>query len=149
MLGAITSTVLNLIKLDLKTRLRTVTVTSVLLLLGLLLLLTAMGFALALFYFWLQQTLDTVAALAIIAGACVLLALILFAIAVWRPKPGAKPAHREAAASPPRPESTTGSGATDRMIEEAVSAMQQGSREQMLAALSLALMTGIILGRKV
>lgn len=147
MLASITSTVVNLIKLDLKARLRAMTVSAVLTLIGLVLLLTAIGFGLALLYVWLQQVLGTVIALAIIAGTCVLLALILFAIAAWRPKPGGKPAHR--APPPPRPESTTGSAATDRMFEDAVAAMQQGSREQMLAALALALVTGIILGRKV
>jgi type VI protein secretion system component VasK len=149
MLASITNTVLHLIKLDLKARLRAVTVTAVLMLVGVVLLLTAIGFGLALLYVWLQQVLGTVIALAIIAGACVLLALILFAVAAWRPKPGDKPAHRAPPPPPPRPESVTGSAATDRMIEDAVAAMQQGSREQMLAALSLALVTGIILGRKV
>jgi hypothetical protein len=148
MLASITNTVLHLIKLDLKARLRAMTVTAVLALIGLVLLLTAIGFGLALLYVWLQQVLGTVIALAIIAGACVLLALVLFAAAAWRPKPGNKPAHR-APPPPSRPETATGSTATDRMIEDAVAAMQQGSREQMLAAMSLALVTGIILGRKV
>jgi type VI protein secretion system component VasK len=140
--------VLNLIKLDLRARLRAMTVTAVLTLVGVVLLLTAIGFGLALLYVWLQQMLGTLAALAIIAGSCILLALILFAIAAWRPKPGRRPAQRTAP-PPPRPESATGSPTADRMIDEALSAMQQGSREQMLAALSLALVTGIILGRKV
>ena len=148
MLASITNTVVHLITFDLKARLRAMTVTAVLTLIGVVLLLTAIGFGLALLYVWLQQVLGTVIALAIIAGACVLLALILFAVAAWRPKPGDKPVHR-APPPPPRAESTTGSAATDRMIEDAVAAMQQGSREQMLAALSLALVTGIVLGRKV
>jgi type VI protein secretion system component VasK len=149
MLASITSTVLHLIRLDLRARLRAMTVTAVLTLVGVLLLLLALGFGLALLYVWLQQVLGTIFALGIIAGACVLLALILLAVAAWRPKPGDKPARRAPPPPPPRPESTTGSAATDRMIEDAVAAMQQGSREQMLAALSLALVTGIILGRKV
>ena len=148
MLASITSTVLTLIKLDLKARLRAMTVSAVLTLVGVVLLLTALGFGVALFYVWLQQMLGTIIALAIIAGVCALLALILFALAAWRPKPGSKPAHRAPPPPPPRPEGATGS-ATDRMLDEALSAMQQGSREQMLAALSLALVTGIILGRKV
>ncbi len=153
MLASITSTVLSLIKLDLKARLRALTVSAVLAIVGLALLLTALGFGVALLYVWLQQMLGTIVALAIIAGACALLALILFALALWRPKPGSKPAHR--AAPPPRPAPSaraagvTGSTTTDRMLDEALSAMQQGSREQMLAALSLALVTGIVLGRKV
>jgi type VI protein secretion system component VasK len=147
MLASLTNTVLSLIRLDLKSRLRALTVSAVLTLIGVLLLLTAIGFGLAVLYVWLQQMLGTVIALAIIAGACVLLSLILFAVATWRPKPGDKPVHR-APPPPPRQESAPGRSATDRMIDEAVSAIQQGSREQMLAALSLALVTGIILGRK-
>lgn len=149
MLGAITNTVLNLIKLDIKARLRAMTVSAVLTLLGVVLLLTALGFGVALLYVWLQQMLGTVVALSIIAGACLLVALILFAVAAWRPKPGDRSArHAAPPPPPPRPESATGASATDRMIEEAVGAMQQGSREQMLAALSLALMAGIVLGRR-
>ena len=149
MLGSLANTVLSLIKLDLKARLRAMTVSAVLTVVGVALLLTALGFGVALLYVWLQQMLGTVIALAIIAGSCILLALILFALAAWRPKPGAKPAHRAPPPPPPRSESATGSTTTDRMIDEALSAMQQGSREQMLAALSLALVTGVILGRKV
>ena len=149
MLGSLANAVLSLIKLDLKARLRAMTVSAVLMLVGVALLLTALGFGLALLYVWLQQMLGTIIALAIIAGACILLALILFALAAWRPKPGGKPAHRAPPPPPPRAESAAGSTTTDRMIDEALSAMQQGSREQMLAALSLALVTGIILGRKV
>jgi len=146
MLGSLATAVLNPIKLGLKARLRAMTVTAVLTLLGVVLFLIALGFGLALLYVWLEQMLGTIAALAIVAGGCALLALILFAVAMWRPKPGAKAAHR----APPRPpESATGRTTTDRMIDEALAAMQQGSREQMLAALSLALVTGIILGRKV
>jgi len=149
MFASLLDTVLKLIKLDIKARLRALTVSAVLTVVGLALLLTALGFGLALLYVWLQQMLGTIVALAIVAGACAVLALILFALAAWRPKPGGKQAKRAAPPPPPpRPETASGSGATDRLIEEAVSAMQQGSREQMLAALSLALVTGIILGRK-
>ncbi|MGA7972932.1 MAG: phage holin family protein [Pseudolabrys sp.] len=147
MLASLLDTVFKLIKLDLKARLRAMTVSAVLTVVGVALLLTALGFGLALLYVWLQQMLGTIVALAIVAGACALLALILFAIAAWRPKSGDKPVKRTAS-PPPRPESATGGSATDRLLEEAVGAMQQGSREQMLAALSLALVTGIILGRK-
>jgi type VI protein secretion system component VasK len=149
MVASLLETVFKLAKLDIKARLRAMTVSAVLTLVGVVLLLTALGFGVALLYVWLQQMLGTIVALAIIGGACIVLALILFALAAWRPKPGDKPAKRAAPPPPPpRPEGTTGSGATDHLIAEAVSAMQQGSREQMLAALSLALVTGIILGRK-
>jgi type VI protein secretion system component VasK len=138
--------VIDAFKLDLKARLRAMTVSAMLTAIGVVLLLIALGFGVALFYVWLQQMLGTMAALAIVAGACALLALIVLAIAVWRPKPGDKQARRTP--PPPRRESATGNTATERMFEEAVVAVQQGSREQMLAALSLALVTGIVLGRK-
>ena len=147
MVASLLETVFKLAKLDIKARLRAMTVSAVLTLVGLALLLTALGFGVALLYVWLQQMLGTIVALAIIGGACIVLALILFALAAWRPKPGDKPAKR-AAPPPLRPESATGDSATDRLLAEAVGALQQGSREQMLAALSLALVTGIILGRK-
>lgn len=149
MLASVTATVLNLIKLDLKARLRALTVSAVLTLVGVVLLLTAIGFGVALLYVWLEQMWGAILALATIAGGCAVLALILFAVAAWRPKPGGKRARRAAAVAPPRPDSTGSAATTDRMMDEALSAMQQGSREQLLAALSLALVTGIILGRKV
>ena len=101
MFASLLETVFKLIKLDIKARLRAMTVSAVLTVVGLALLLTALGFGLALLYVWLQQMLGTIVALAIVAGACALLALILFAIAAWRPKPGDKPAKR--AAPPPLP----------------------------------------------
>lgn len=149
MLASLANAVIDIVKPDLKARLRAMTVSAVLVLLGLLLLLLALGFGLALLFIWLQQELGTLSALAIVAGASALLAMIFFAIAAWRPKPGDKPARRTPAPPPSRPESATGIAATDRMMDEALTAVQRGSREQMLAALSLAVVTGIILGRKV
>jgi type VI protein secretion system component VasK len=146
MMASLTNAVIDAFKLDLKARLRAMTVSAMLTAIGVVLLLIALGFGVALFYVWLQQMLGTMAALAIVAGACALLALIVLAIAAWRPKPGDKQARRTP--PPPRRESATGNTATERMFEEAVVAVQQGSREQMLAALSLALVTGIVLGRK-
>ena len=150
MLGAITDTVLTLITLEIKARLRAMTVTAVLTLIGMVLLMTALGFALALLYVWLQIVLGTIVALAVVAGAAAFLALILFALAAWRPKPGSrKPVqHAPAPPPPPRAEDAGGQSPTDRMIDEAITVMQQGSREQMLATLSLALVTGIVLGRR-
>jgi type VI protein secretion system component VasK len=139
MLGSITSTVLNLVKFDLRARLRAMTVTAVLTVIGVLLILTALGFGLALLYVWLAQMLGMPVALAVIGGACALLALILFAIAAWRPGPGTKP---------PRPERAADT-ATDRVLDDALAAIQGGSREQMATALALALVTGMMLGRKV
>ncbi len=152
MFASLLDTAFKLIKLDIKARLRALTVSAVLTVLATVLLLIAVGFGVALFYIWLQQVLGTYAALAIIGGGCLVLALILFALALWRPKPGDKPAKRVATPPPPPPPpprtESAAAGATDRLIGEAVAAMQQGSREQMVVALSLALVTGIIMGRR-
>lgn len=144
MLASLTSAVLNLTRFDLKARLRAMSVTAVLTLIGVALMLTGMGFGMALLYVWLQRVLGTLIALAVIVGGCVLLALIFFAFAAWRAKPRARAAYR--ASSPPP--SAASSAATDHIIDEAITAMQQGSREQLLVTLTLALAVGIILGRR-
>jgi type VI protein secretion system component VasK len=144
MLASITSSVLNMVKFDLRARLRGMTVTAVLTVIGVLLILTALGFGLALIYVWLEQLLDMPVALAIIGGGCALLALILFAIAAWRSGPGDRRARRAS----PRPERAADT-ATDRVLEDALAAMQGGTREQMATALALALVAGMMFGRKV
>jgi predicted anti-sigma-YlaC factor YlaD len=138
MLASIMSSALHLVRFDLRARLRAMTVTAVLTVIGMLLILTALGFGLALLYVWLDQMLGMVVALAIVGGGCTLLALILFAIAAWRPKSGRQPPQRERAAAD-----------TDRVLDDALAAMQGGSREQMATALALALVAGMMLGRKV
>jgi type VI protein secretion system component VasK len=128
---------MNICKGRFKQRIRSLTVTLMLTLVAVAVVLVAIGFGLSLLYVWLQQLYGTMPALAIIAGGCAVLALILFMIAFLRP------------ASRPRveaPEPATGSA--QRSIEEAVAAVQQGSRESMLAALALALMAGVTVGRK-
>ena len=109
-------------------------------------LLTAAGFALSLLYVWLAQVYGVVPALASIAGGCAALALFLVSVALYRPRvPQAAPAG-------PAPtifdvaNSTVAAG--QRTVEDGVGAMQQGSREAMIAALALAVVTGITLGRK-
>jgi hypothetical protein len=81
-------------------------------------------------------------ALGIIAGGCAALGLILFLIAFFRAASRPRPIHREADGS----ERMIASG--EHAIEEAIDAVQHGSREKMLAALSLALAAGVVLGRK-
>lgn len=144
MLASLTSAAWNLIRLDLKSRLRAMRVTALLTLIGVALLLTAMGFGLALLYVELQQVLGTLIALAVVACSSVLLSLIFFALAAWRAKPRARAAY--GVSSPPP--SATSSTAAEHMIEEGISTLQQGSREQQLATLSLALVIGIILGKR-
>jgi type VI protein secretion system component VasK len=138
---------MSLCKGELKRHIRSMTVTAVLALAAIAVVLVALGFALSLLYVWLQQIYGTMPALAIIAGGCAVLALILLSVAFRRkahwaaPTPHAVPpsdldAARDAVA------------ASQRTIDESIAAVQQGSRESMLAAISMALVMGIILGRK-
>ena len=117
----------------LRRKLRALTVTAVLLLVACAALLTAAGFGLALLYTWLQGLYGTLAALAIVGGGCAGLALILILAATLRPSPRRR-------APPP-------SG--DRAMDEAIAAIKQGSRESMLAALTLAVLAGVNLGRRI
>jgi len=128
---------MNICKGHFKQRIRSLTVTLMLTLVAVAVVLVAIGFGLSLLYVWLQQLYGTMPALAIIAGGCAVLALILFMIAFLRP---ASRSRVEA------PEPATGSA--QRSIEEAIAAVQQGSRESMLAAVALALMAGVTVGRK-
>jgi hypothetical protein len=138
MLASLIKLGVNLITLDLRRSLRALTVTAVLTLIALAILLVAAGFGLSLLTVWLRQALGTMPALTIVAGGCALAGLSLLAIAFLRPG-------RRRAAPPPQAER---SASTERMIDEAIAAMQQGSRASMLAAVVLAVVTGVILGRK-
>lgn len=139
MLASFIKLAASVARFDLRGRLRALTITVVLALLALVALLVACGFGLSLLYVWLQQTLGTMPALAIIAGGCAVLALILLALAFARQ--GRRSPHR----APPRGEHDA---STERVIEDALAALKQGSRESMLAAVALAVVTGVILGRK-
>jgi len=120
-------------------RIRSLTVTLMLTLVAAAVVLVAIGFALSLLYVWLQQLYGTMPALAIVAGGSAALAVILFMIAFLRPASRPLP-HVEA----PDP----ALGHAQRSVEEAVAAVQQGSRESMLAAIALAVVAGVTLGRK-
>ena len=113
------------------------------------LLAIALGFALSLLYVWLQQVYGTMPALATIAGGCAVLALILLAVAFRRKAHRAPPQPTPQAAPPSDLDAARETvAASQRTIDESIAAVQQGSRESMLAAISMALVMGIILGRK-
>ena len=131
---------MSLCKGEFKRRIRTLTVTGALVVTGTAIVLVAIGFGLSLLYVWLQQLYGTMPALGIIAGGCSVLGLTLFLIAFFRPV--SRPVRREAGVSEPM----IASG--EQAIEEAIDAVQHGSRETMLATLSLALAAGVVLGRK-
>ena len=139
--------VLNILRGDIGRRVHAFKVTAVLVAAASAALLVAAGFALALLYVWLAGLYGTMIALAIIAGGFAVLALILFLIAFLRPAAKAHAVHRAA------PDMDVAAAAeslarSQRTIEESLAAVQQGSRESMLAALALAVVTGLALGRK-
>jgi hypothetical protein len=109
--------------------------------------LVAVGFGLSLLTVWLERLYGTMAALAIVGGGCAALALILFTVALRHPAPRPQPAPRVAEATDIDVARRTIAD-SERAIDEALTGMQQGSRGSMLAAVSLAVVTGIILGRK-
>ena len=120
-------------------RIRTLTVTVVLMLMAASAVLVAIGFGQSLLYVWLQQIYGTMPALAIIGGGWAALGVILFLIAFMRSGSRHPPVRAVPAAAVP-------SGG--HAIDEAVAAVQQGSRESMVAALVLAVVAGVTLGRK-
>jgi hypothetical protein len=132
--------VLKILQAGVRRRVHKLTVTLVLTLVGAVFVLVAIGFGLALLTLWLQQIYGTIIAVSIVAGGCAAVGLILFALACWRPAPRPRPVHHEAVA----PEIE----AAKHTFDDAIAAVQQGSRESILVALSLAVAAGIVLGRK-
>jgi hypothetical protein len=109
--------------------------------------LVAIGFGLALLTIWLEQFYGMMTALAITGSGCAVLALILSTVAFWRTKPRVRLAPRVAEATDIDVARRTIAD-SERAIDEAVTTMQQGTRQSMLTAVSLAVVTGIIVGRK-
>jgi hypothetical protein len=123
-----------------KQRMRSLTVTLALVLAGIAVVLVAAGFGLSLLTVWLQQIYGTMPALAIVGGGSAGLGLILFLTAFLRSASRPRQVRRDAAISG----GTTAGGA----IDEAIASVEHGSREKMLAALVLAVVAGVTLGRK-
>lgn len=139
----------DLLRGDLARRVHAMKVTAVLAVAATLCLLVAAGFALSLLYVWLQGLYGTMPALAIIAGGAAIVAVILFLFAFLRPQARRpEPAPRAAPVSDVEAAART-FASTQRSVDEAIAAVQQGSRESMLAALALAAVVGLVLGRKV
>ena len=131
---------MNMCMAGFRQRLRALTWTAALALAGVTTLLVAAGFGLSLLYVWLQQIYGTMPALAIVAGGCAAVALLLFMLAFLRPASR----RRYDRAEIPQASSTS----QQRTVDEAIAAVQQGSRESMLAALAVAVIAGMSLGRK-
>ncbi len=138
---------LTILRGDISRRVHAFKVTAVLVVAASAALLVAAGFALALLYVWLAGLYGTMIALAVIAGGFAVLALILFLIAFLRPAAKSR-AVRHAAADTDVAAAAESLASSQRTIEEALAAVQQGSRESMLAALALAVVAGLAIGRK-
>ena len=132
--------VFKLLQSGVHRRVHRLKVTALLIGAGAALMLVAAGFGLALLNLWLQQLYGIMIAYAIIGGGCAVMALILCAAASWRPASQPRPAPHAAAA----PEFD----AARRSFDEAIAAVQHGSRETMLAALALAVVAGLTLGHR-
>jgi len=131
---------LKLIQGGLHRRVHRLKVTAVLLLAGAAFLAVAIGFGVSLLTVWLQLLYGTMIAYAIVGGGCAVIGLILFAAAFWR-----GPSPRRAA---PQETAAPDADAAKRSFDEALAAVQHGSRESMLAALALALVAGLTLARR-
>lgn len=125
--------------------LRRLTVRALLTLIAFALLLAAFVSGLALLFVYLQATFGTMPTLAAIAGGNVLVAAILLTIAfsgTRRPAPPRKAAPTEA------DEVRATIAATERAVNEAADALREGSHERMVQAVTTAIVTGIVLGRR-
>lgn len=131
--------VLKLLQSGVHRRLHRLKVTALLVASGAGLMLVAFGFGLELLSLWLQQLYGSMIAYAIIGGGCATAGLILCAVALWRPNGQPRPVPQAAAPD---------IDAARRSFEEAIVAVQHGSRETMLAALVLAVVAGLTLGRR-
>lgn len=144
MLSAALNIVLGVFRFDVKRSVRSMTITVALVVAAVVALLIGAGFGLSLLYFWLESTEGTVLALTIIAAGCAVLGLVLLLFAFARPK---RRDPREAFAPHYKPHEP-GMAGSERMFDEAIATMQKGSRESMLAAVALALVAGMMAGRK-
>jgi hypothetical protein len=132
--------VLKILQSGVQRRVYKLSVTAALMLAGAAFILTGIGFGLALLTVWLQQLYGAMIAQALVGGGCGVAGLILLALALWRPAPRARPLLHDAVS----PEIE----AAKQTFDEAMAAVQAGSRESMLAALALAVVAGVTLGRK-
>ena len=102
-----------------------------------------------LFHLWLQQLLGELLALAVTGGVCAVLALVLLAIALRKKSRPRRPVATAAAAPPNADIVQEILAAGQRTLDESAGTVQQGSRDAMLAALLLAVVEGMSLGRKI
>ncbi|WP_137045929.1 hypothetical protein [Pseudolabrys sp. FHR47] len=126
--------------------LRRLTLRALLTLVAFALLLAAFVSALALLFVYLQATFGTMSTLAAIAGGNVLVAAILLAIAFSGTRRRAPPPQKAASTEADEVRATI--AATERAVNEAADALREGSHERMVQAVTTAIVTGIVLGRR-
>lgn len=158
-------TLLRLAGIDLKAKIRAITLTVGLAVAGAVTAMITAGFAIALLYVWLQHNFGTVEALAIVAGGFALVTIVLFTIAFARPGQRSKRVTEPPAAAadnaPDRADAAAKSGLGfgtlgvekamaygEKVVDDAVGAVENGPRQSRLIALALAGLAGIILGRR-
>ena len=142
MLSTALNIVLGVFRFDVKRSVRSMTITVALVVAAVVALLIGAGFGLSLLYFWLESTEGTVLALTIIAAGCAILGSVLLLFAFARPR------RRDPRVAPHYKPYEPGMAGSERMFDEAIATMQKGSRESMLAAVALALVAGMMAGRK-
>jgi hypothetical protein len=144
MLSIVLKLVSGLYRSALRRSMRRMMLIVALTLLALLAWMVAAGFGLLLAYVWLQPVEGTAPALAIMSGGCIALGLILLLVALfgWR--------HRRWRGAS---ELLGATSKTERIhiepaLKDGVAALQGSTQESILAAAALALVTGIMLGRR-
>lgn len=135
-------TLVRLVGFDLKRQIRQITLSIVFALLGAFAALVALAIAFRALYLGLELAVGTFAALGILGGASTMLAVIFFFLAFRRRRRTARKAHPLRASTPSLAETTDAAlGATEEF-------WRNGSRQQVVGALIVAVIAGWILGKR-
>jgi hypothetical protein len=139
------ATLLGVIGIDLKREVRHITVTVVLALVGAVLAILAIAIGLRALYLWLELHYGVFPALGILGGSSALIALVLFGFAFLRRN--ARP--RPRVANPLRASAASLVEAGEQAMENATDTVRHGSRKQVYATILIAVLAGLVLGRKI
>jgi hypothetical protein len=145
------ATLLRFVGIDLRRMAREAAVTLALIVVGAFAAILACAIGFAALFLWLDELLGTFAALGILGGVLVLLAIVLFAVAFRRAprKPGvyAEDALRAAAGSAPASVATLARTA-DEAAKGIAEIVGNGSRQQIIGTIAVAALIGWVLGRR-
>jgi len=146
------ATLLRLIGIDVTRLARETAITIVLAMLGAFAAMLALTFGFAALYLWLELKLGTIAALGILGGTSALLAGVLFAVAFLRasdkPRARAEGALLRAAADPVQASTAAIAQAADEAVNGAADIVRNGSRQQIVGTVAVAVLIGWVLGRR-